>query len=210
MKSALEKLILPIILTALTLYVTNSMDNRDMNTEKIKLTFEILNSVENKDVSRMLMCQRIINEVLDGKQYQNLNGIINDYIKAELDKAVKSGDMAAVDTLNAMIQSNGGAESKSIMDKSTNGIKKKINKYREAKRLEKEAFRSIANNDRNTAISKLDSAEKMYPTYHNVAEIKTVLLNTVDMNAAKRKIVVSYQWQAPVTEINDIKAQIKQ
>jgi hypothetical protein len=205
LKKIIEILIAPLVLTIFTWYFTNTMQDSQKNTDNIKLAFEVLKSIDDKDLNRTLLCQKIINEVLDGKQYQSLDTIINNYIQSELYNVVKSGDMDSIISMRNKIQNGGTESSRYILKKYTSAISDSINRYEKSKSLEKEAFKHIISNEKDSAIKKFSEIEKIYPGFHNATEIRQELQKTNNIKFVKQKIVKDLSWKAPKEEMNIIK-----
>jgi len=207
-KKIIEILLIPIILTIFGIYFTRMVSKNDQDTNTIKVAFEVTQSISDDDINKTLMCQKIINQVLVGDQYRKLDTIINDYISAEIKKAVKNCDMDTLVYLKNAIQNNGNISSIVLLNKN---IKvDSINRYEKSRKFEKEAFGFIISNNRDSAIDRLVKVENIFPTFHTAREIRLQLLSHKNIdNNVRKYIVENCKWRAPKLEIDSIRKQIK-
>jgi hypothetical protein len=97
-----------------------------------------------------------------------------------------------------------------------NTIQENKSKYQAAIEYEKSGFDSIISGDYTKAIEYFGLAEKVYPTFHQVYEIKKLLQNNVvkmdderTKKAVLREIADNLSWKAPNQQLIKIKEMIE-
>ncbi|MDV6252312.1 hypothetical protein [Vibrio sp. EA2] len=97
-----------------------------------------------------------------------------------------------------------------------NSVQENKSKYQSAIEYEAKAFDALVNQDFVNAIKYLDMAEKVYPSFHQVYEIKNLLKENIDniqdektKAAVLREIVFELSWKAPQPQLSQLRKMVE-
>lgn len=201
--------IITIILSIINLKLNAEMQEVDTYIKKVEAdlkqkTYELEKSREN--TSRYEFVNKLMPDLLvDNKQHvvltTNLIALVLDESETE---QLFNGLASSTEENVSSVGKIGIATITSVQENKS--------KYQSAIEYEAKAFDALVNEDFVNAIKYLDLAEKVYPSFHQVYEINSLLKKNIaniqdekTKAAVIRKIVFELNWKAPQPQLNQLK-----
>lgn len=205
-----EKLIIPIVILFVGYMINSTLEKQKEEIDKMKFTEQVIKDVfESKNITKGMALYSILPALLHEEKYtafvnQTQNSIQAYYTNIAMDSVQKGTDAEAI--LQASTNMTGETSKMSTQ------IKTAITKAETAKEYEQRGVDALEKNNLVAAKINFETAAKVYPTYHNVSEISTVLRSKVKQiktqpkdsikiqESAKRIILAKYSWKLPVAK----------
>lgn len=201
-----QYLLAPILVLGLGFYFNLHLQEKKSEVQQLELVHSMLPKLFSEETYLALATQKLLNSVL---QDEDLKSGIQEIIKKNLQEKLRN-----------LPSNQRKIESEKIIqdaERVKSPLFEELSKYENALRSERQGFQYLINADYEKAIKSFEEAEKIYPTFHQVYEIATLLktnLNSLDdQNTRKRviKIIVDdMSWKAPEELLTKLREEIKE
>ncbi|MCP5107594.1 MAG: hypothetical protein GY950_29670 [bacterium] len=205
----------PLLLIIIGALLNWQLEHKKSEIQKLQLAQEMVSTLFTVDAHRAFITQKLINKVLDKELSDEIAQTLEEYYKRKVEKYIEDEDFEAAEKIISAAESIYGELAKELKKVTkTEKAEEKIDKVKIASAKERKGFEYLLDGKYNEAIKAFDSAEKAYPTFHQVYEIARYLskLKKEGILGAPgtrklifKKIISEYSWKAPKSLLNEMR-----